>query len=160
MDAANKVISNLKDENLVPAKPVIRHGEKVSLIKKENLRSSVEDINKKIKYLKNKGYKTFAIICKTLEECKTVFNSIKNEDYNPYIITGKEKEYRTGVIVVPSYLSKGLEFDVVFISDGSKEKYTTAELDVKLLYVAMTRPLHKLYIYYNSELSSLLEGVQ
>jgi DNA helicase II / ATP-dependent DNA helicase PcrA len=52
-----------------------------------------------------------------------------------------------------------LEFDAVFVADASEENYTTSELDTKLLYVALTRPLHKLYIYYIGERSKLLEDV-
>lgn len=72
---------------------------------------------------------------------------------------GVEKEYRGGTVMVPSYLSKGPEFDVVFIADGSSEKYKKNELDAKLLYVSLTRPLHKLYIYYCDFLSPLLKSI-
>ena len=37
------------------------------------------------------------------------------------------------------------------------ESYGTGELDTKLLYVAMTRPLHRLYIYHRGNPSKLLE---
>jgi DNA helicase-2/ATP-dependent DNA helicase PcrA len=50
-----------------------------------------------------------------------------------------------------------LEFDVVFIADAESESYGESELDTKLLYVAMTRPLHRLYIYHCGTPSKLLE---
>jgi len=82
---------------------------------------------------------------------------IKKADKDISIITGNEKEYKSGIVIVPSYLSKGLEFDVVLISNASKQNYTENELDIKLLYVAMTRPLHQLHIYFVGEKSLLLE---
>ncbi|MDF2987592.1 MAG: helicase, partial [Eubacterium sp.] len=42
-------------------------------------------------------------------------------------------------------------------SNVNRENYSEGELDIKLLYVAMTRPLHKLFIYYVGEKSKLLE---
>lgn len=53
-------------------------------------------------------------------------------------ISSKNTEYDGGVCLVSSYLAKGLEFDAVLILDV--EKYdVNKELDMKLLYVAMTR---------------------
>lgn len=54
------------------------------------------------------------------------------------------------------YLAKGLEFDVVIEANADSHNYQENELDTKLLYVVMTRPLHRLYIYYTGELTPLL----
>ncbi len=62
------------------------------------------------------------------------------------IIDGKKSLYNAGVVIVPCQLVKGLEFDAVFIVN-IKEKYEDNPLDIKLLYVSMTRALHRLYIY-------------
>lgn len=158
MNAANTVIAKIKDQNFIQAKPVIRHGEEVKIIQKEGIKEIAKEIGQKIEEFKALGYRTMAIICKTLEECKEIHSLIKKCG-EIHLITGKEDVYKSGIVVVPSYLSKGLEFDAVFISNANKEKYTEDELDVKLLYVTMTRPLHKLYIYYHGELSTLLEDV-
>ena len=53
--------------------------------------------------------------------------------------------YNSNINILPSYLSKGLEFDSVIIV--GKEKFQQDSiLDMKLLYVSMTRALHKLII--------------
>lgn len=156
-EAANKVISKLKDKRLIPSKPVIRHGEKIRLIEKNNLEDIVSDMEQKIKEFKDNGYKTIAIVCKTLKEGKELLALFKTSKERPHMITGEDKEYKGGVVIVPSYLAKGLEFDVVMIANAGKQEYDVNELDAKLLYVSMTRPLHKLDIYYYGELSPLLE---
>ncbi|WP_024832614.1 RNA polymerase recycling motor HelD [Ruminiclostridium josui] len=157
MEAANNVMEKLDNNDLVRAKPVIRHGDSVEYIQKNNIIDVAANIVEKIEQAKREGHKTIAVICKTMEECDQILPMIKKADKNISIITGNEKEYKSGVVVVPSYLSKGLEFDVVLISNASSANYTTSELDIKLLYVAMTRPLHKLCIYYTGEMSSLLK---
>lgn len=159
MQAANKVIKYAPDRNVVLAKPVIRHGHKVEIIKKNNLDDTVKDIDAKIKGMIKAGFKSAAIICKTMKDCLGVYSKMKGAEYGPYVITGKEKEYRSGIVIVPSYLSKGLEFDAVFIYNASESEYKMNELDIKLLYVCMTRPLHKLFIYYKDKLSPLLKDV-
>lgn len=159
MEAANKVIANLKDNNLVEAKPVIRHGKQVEIIKKDSMREAAEDMAARIEELKKENFKSIAIICKTAEECSRVHGFFKKGKNIPYIITGKEKEYKSGMVIVPSYLAKGLEFDAVFIANADARTYREDELDIKLLYVAMTRPLHRLCIYYENELTPLLKEV-
>jgi DNA helicase-2/ATP-dependent DNA helicase PcrA len=84
---------------------------------------------------------------------------LKNSVKNLHVITGKEKEYKSGIVIVPSYLSKGLEFDIVIIANANSYNYRINELDIKLLYVSMTRPLHKLFIFYTGELSPALGGI-
>lgn len=159
MDAANKVIDKLHDENLVTAKPVIRHGEEVKVLVKNSIKEIAEDIDKKIRTLVKENFKSIAVICKTMEECQKIHSYIKKAKYSPYIITGKEKEYKSGIVILPSYLAKGLEFDAVMIANANGEEYQENELDIKLLYVSMTRPLHKLYIYSEGNPSTLLEGI-
>ncbi|KPU44749.1 helicase IV [Oxobacter pfennigii] len=158
-EAANSVINKIGDSNLPLSKPVIRHGEKVSVIKKDSRAEIANDIREKIKEFTKAGFKSVAIITKTMESCEDMLSYFKKDKNSPYIITGNEKEYKGGVVIVPSYLVKGLEFDVCFIADGEGEQYKDTELDAKLLYVSMTRPLHKLYIYYTGTLSSLLNDV-
>lgn len=159
MEAANKVIQKLKDDSLTLAKPVIRHGEAVKIIKKNSLKEIAEEIDLKITEYKSNGFESIAIICKTIKECMEMAAYFKKSENKPEVITGKEKEYKSGVVIVPSYLAKGLEFDVVIISNAGSEEYGENELDIKLLYVAMTRPLHKLNIYYYDELSPLLGDI-
>ncbi len=160
MQAANKVISCMKDKNLVMAKPVVRHGEAVEILQRESIKEIAQDIKAKIHELQKKDYKSIAVICKTMEEGRAIhgyFKKMKGDQGLPSLITGKEKEYRGGVVIVPSYLAKGLEFDAVMIANADAQAYKEEELDIKLLYVSMTRPLHKLYIYYHRELSPLLK---
>ncbi|MNP81999.1 Helicase IV [compost metagenome] len=48
--------------------------------------------------------------------------------------------------IIPAYFAKGVEFDAVFIYDGSNEKYTR-EAERKLFYTACTRAMHLLHIF-------------
>lgn len=156
MDAANSVIKRLNNIQLPLAKPVIRHGEAVELKVMTDLRKVAQEIATKISVIQKEGFKSTAIICKTLLECRTLYTELKKQKIAVDIISGSEKDYSSSIVLVPSYLVKGLEFDVVVIANASKNVYHNNELDIKLLYVAMTRALHRLYIYSVGEKTELL----
>lgn len=160
MKAANRVLDHLQQENIPKGNPVIRHGDKVCIVEQKNLAEAVKTIRHLIDTQIGDRFKSCAIICKTPEECKKLYDAISRDIPGIHMITGKEDEYKGGLVIVPSYLSKGLEFDIVILSNANSTHYREDELDIKLLYVSMTRPLHKLYILYEGELSPLLTEVK
>ncbi|WP_027309372.1 RNA polymerase recycling motor HelD [Caloramator sp. ALD01] len=160
MEVANKVISHIKDTQVQIGKPVIRHGERVKVKKLNSLKEVVENIFIKIQELEQSNINTIAIIGKTLSECKEIHKLLKKKGLDFKLITGNEKEYSAKRVIVPSYLSKGLEFDAVFIPNASRDLYKQNELDIKLLYVALTRPLHRLYIYSIGEVCDMLKDIE
>ena len=61
------------------------------------------------------------------------------------------------ICTISNQLAKGLEFDAVIINGVNEYNYSSSSnLDMKLLYVAITRALHELDIVYNSELTKPL----
>lgn len=48
------------------------------------------------------------------------------------------------MLVIPASLVKGLEFDCVLMADVSETSFPDDALDARLLYVCLTRPLHRL----------------
>lgn len=75
------------------------------------------------------------------------------------ILDDKVEHYHAGLILVPSYFAKGLEFDAVIIAN-QEESYQQDPLDIKLLYVAMTRSLHRLDVIYVAGTQPLLDHIQ
>ena len=53
-------------------------------------------------------------------------------------------------------MAKGLEFDSVILFNTSEENYPNTVLDIKLLYVAITRTMSKLDIFYIGKMSKIL----
>jgi len=157
MNVANEVIRQSQVPNLLLAKPVVRHGEKPSFISYD--KSFASDLAKNIKQMKEIGYKSIAIIGKTIEECRKIEDQMNNENVISVRVLLGEEEYQTDeTIIVPAHISKGLEFDVVFVVVVD-EVYSLDDLEVKLLYVAMTRPLHRLFVYYRGNQFPLLEKI-
>lgn len=160
MNTANQILQKHAPPGVAPAKPVIRHGEKPVIKYFDSGDEIVGLVKEQVKELQSAGYKSIALICKTLDECKKLKAQLGRHGEPGFrLLSGEEVDYGGGVMLVPSYVSKGLEFDVVFIINID-ESYNDKEMDVKLLYVAMTRALHKLYVYYKKNSIPLLEGIQ
>lgn len=114
---------------------------------------SAQKIVLQIRELLEKEYQTIAIICKDNEETNKLYKQIHKLGLQVSIITETNEEYNGGICIIPSYLSKGLEFDAVILYNANKENYSENSIDSKLLYVAITRAMHELYINYEGELT-------
>lgn len=114
----------------------------VIMKKEENIKKQLlEDIHT----LKEKE-SSLAIITKTDDEAIKLYNLIK-EDIKIDILDAKSKDFKRDLVIVPAYVSKGLEFDNVIVYTTQENKYT---IDEKYLYyVACTRCQHQLIIYNN-----------
>ncbi len=110
-----------------------------------------------IKNLLEGGMDSIAILCKTSEECSLVYKLLKGEIELGMVVKDDDL-YKRGVNVLPSYLCKGLEFDAVLVYGADEENYN-AERDRKLLYTLCTRALHRLIIYYQSELTPIIREI-
>ena len=145
MNEANTIINKIVDnENIILAQPIERHGDKVEHWKVDSENSKIIKICEIIKKQLEVGHINIAIITKDFNESIELYKEITNYGINVELISENLDKYTGGIIIIPSYLSKGLEFDSVIISDSNK--YSENILDTKLLYVACTRAMHTLDI--------------
>lgn len=131
-----------------------RRGEKPKIIGCSDKEEINERIVQDIEKYKEKGYQSIGIITRTVKEAKEVYNFLKDKT-SVHAIFKDDDEYISGIVVIPSYLAKGLEFDVALIYNAGDEHYNCEE-ERLLLYTACTRALHVLCIYYSGELTPLL----
>nr|WP_200802854.1 RNA polymerase recycling motor HelD [Clostridium cavendishii] len=114
-----------------------------------------ERIVEEVKIHKDNGHNSIGIITKNACEAQRVYNYLKDR-INVKMIVSEDDEYTSDILVIPAYLAKGLEFDVVMIYNASDLRYKNAE-DRLLLYTACTRALHTLDIFYLGNVSPLLK---
>ena len=159
MNIANNVINKLPDyekEFIVLGDPVIDRKNSIYMEKASDT-SLITGINNRIDKHLSDGYKSIAIIAKDMKECEALEKELRKIRADVKLIKGKDSEYNAGISIVPSYLAKGLEFDCVIISNANNKKYTGSSLDIKLLYVTITRAMSKLDIFYEDELTELMK---
>ena len=153
MSEANKISSAI---NLGEAKPVIREAGPVIKTKVDE-KNKNEYIKNKVQEYLNNGYKSIAIVYKNQTEMAKISKLLKENNIENEIIYKDQEKYNGGVCILTSYLSKGLEFDVVIVADTDESNYDSDNvLDMKLLYVAMTRALHKLELIYTDKICKYL----
>lgn len=155
MNVANKVISNINDVlNCELGEPVMKNGDPVTFKHFENHSDMINQIKARLEEFKQKGFTNIAIIGKTIPDCLKLQKELNNDEI--HMISSKDAEYNGGINICPSYLSKGLEFDAVIITDTDVNNYTKSEVDTKLLYVCITRAMNTLDIYYVDKITELL----
>ena len=151
-------VSNLilNQMSQAPAECIARTGDELLLSND----ISCQNIILQIKTLLDKDYQSIAIICKDDKETHDTYSKLKKMRLNISEITENNDQYNGGLCIMPSYLSKGLEFDAVIIYNANAQNYSSTNIDMKLLYVAITRAMHDLVINYDGELSLPLKSLE
>lgn len=147
MNLANQLLKKLPLE-LPMVEPVVRHGDLPLYIKIDDSRHCIEEIKHHAKSVLSSGFKTIAIITKTDKDANFLYSAFK-KDVNLSVQLLQEHEQsinKESIVIVPSYVSKGLEFDAVLVVSLNEVFLPENDIDIKLLYVAMTRPLHRLIL--------------
>lgn len=155
MEVADEVSESI---GMIRSDLVVRHGKEVDFtpLEQQNIPSYIAG---KIKEYKEKGYKTIAIISKTNLLSCYINDGLAELGVNIPNITLNDdlSEDNNKVCTISNQLAKGLEFDAVIINNANENIYSSSSnLDMKLLYVAITRALHELDIVYSGELPSPL----
>ena len=155
MDLAQKVAGRYPIEGICETKPVLRHGEPPRIIpaKKEKERLSL--ITAQVRSWREEGYHSIALIEKTAEQAKKLFRQIGAE-LGAHLLSETDSEYRGGVMILPASIAKGMEFDCVGVCDASAENFPDDVFLCRILYVMMTRPLHRLCIWHKGDPSPML----
>lgn len=135
--------------------PFDREGEIPVLKQVSNRNELHRSIADKISDLRNRNFNSIAIICKSAAESRHAYEGLSMiEDMK--LLKSNSLEYEGGIVVIPTYLSKGIEFDAVIIYDASEEVYGDESLS-RTFYTACTRAMHKLIVYSVGQPCRLLQ---
>ena len=102
------------------------------------------------------GFHSIALIEKTAEKARKLFRAVGSE-LNARLLSETDSDYRGGVMILPAGIVKGMEFDCVGICDASAEEFPADEFLCRVLYVMLTRPLHRICIWHRGNLTPLLQ---
>ncbi|RCX21488.1 Rep family ATP-dependent DNA helicase [Fontibacillus phaseoli] len=135
--------------------PFERSGNKPVLTVLADLGTLRHRITNQVAELKAQGYTTIAIVCKSAAESAVAYEAL-GEIEELKLVTRDSIEYKQGVVVIPAYLAKGIEFDAVLVYDASIRVYGDESLR-RLFYTACTRAMHHLQVYSIGTPSPLME---
>jgi DNA helicase-2/ATP-dependent DNA helicase PcrA len=115
--------------------------EKKDVNKEDLFKTLVTDLFK----LKEKGLNRICIITKSSNEANAIYEGLKDELEGITIINDDNDSLEKDILLSPSYISKGLEFDAVINYNDKENDYE--DKDKYLYYIASTRAQHSLTIY-------------
>lgn len=122
---------------------VTRHGEEPVLLPCKNPEEELTAIAGLIAAFKRSTYKSLGIICKTEAQAEEITERLKPHTDNIYFLSNRSSAFAKGIIVTSAHMAKGLEFDEVILPRTDDKNYNTP-IDRSMLYVAVTRAMHKL----------------
>ncbi|MEF2968912.1 ATP-binding domain-containing protein [Paenibacillus sp. M1] len=154
IDFANEILRRGVGTDLL-AVPVFRSGEPVR-IKPAAGAGRLAAISAAMKQALSGSHRTLAVLTRTMREAEELHRSLADAGVEANLISGGQRQYAGGISVLPVYLSKGLEFDAVIVTDVDREHY--APSDARLLYVGCTRALHELWLMHGPELPDYVPG--
>ena len=135
---------------------VERHGQEPQWIDYKGENQKVESIIKFVEDCKKDNKKTIGILCKSIKKADEL-NEILKDKLKYYYLTTSTLSYSEGVILAPTFLVKGLEFDACIVVDVDNENYCT-EIDRQALYVACTRAMHKLALLKSGDKPKFIDN--
>ena len=103
------------------------------MTKVSNVNELHERITAKVAELQKRD-NTIAIICKSVTESADAYEALNHID-NIKLVKSNSAEYEQGIVVIPAYLAKGIEFDAVIIYNASKDVYSDESVR-RLFYTA------------------------
>ncbi|MET3683867.1 DNA helicase-2/ATP-dependent DNA helicase PcrA [Alkalibacillus flavidus] len=156
MDVANHVVDQLSID-IPKVEPVVRHGKKPTFTTIHQAGDLVESVLQEQEAIRERNLQSFAVIAKTEADCQTIYDRLTPHAHTQFIQDPNERMDSDAIIVIPSYLAKGLEFDSVFVVSLDDPFNNQDETDIKLLYVSLTRPLHRLHLFAPDQTHMMLD---
>ena len=153
-DITNFTKGILLDSQMIEA--FDRKGELPQIVVRSSYKEIIAEITQVLKKTNEVSTLT-AIIGKTKKECEEAYAALK--DYFDLTLISKENQkLADGLIILPSYLAKGLEFDTVIVLDASANNYQL-ESERTLLYTICSRAMHRLIVTSHGAISPLLADI-
>ena len=136
-DFAQKIHPNAELE------PVARHGEKPQILQFGSAVEELSGIMGLISTYRKSGYKSLGIICKTEQQAREMADMLKSYANDISFLSSQSSAFVQGIVIISAHMAKGLEFDEVIIPQTDERNYRS-EIDKSMLYVAVTRAMHRL----------------
>ncbi|MGN1000535.1 MAG: HelD family protein [Bacilli bacterium] len=125
----------------------VRHNMNIP-VKTETISSEqiLSKIRKDLIDMKDNNLNRIAIITRDNEQALYLYDKMSSDkQFDIQLVSSVDTSIKNSSVIIPSYLSKGLEFDGVVVYNDSNDSYRSGEEN--LYYVVCTRAQHQLTIY-------------
>lgn len=131
-----------------------RHGQRPALL----VRSSVNAVEQALQDSVEKYYEQYekvAVLTKNQEQAQQAYRQLRRQFSNVHLLDMNDTELLSGILVLPVYLAKGLEFDSVIAYDVSQANLKGTD-EIGMLYTMATRAMHDLTMISNGQVSTAI----
>lgn len=135
-------------EKLLEISSVMRSGKVPEEIEIDSLTDAVAFVAEKLQYGDMDAYENVAVLCDDEAEAFALYQEL-SEYTDVTLITNQSVVYTGGVVVLPKFLAKGMEFDVVFVMQEAVMPEDMIRRNA--YYISCTRALHELYVLYRND---------
>ncbi|WP_390893755.1 RNA polymerase recycling motor HelD [Limosilactobacillus urinaemulieris] len=131
-----------------------RHGQRPALLVCSSVNAVEQALQDSVeKYYEQ--YETVAVLTKNQEQAQQAYRQLRRQFSNVHLLDMNDTELPSGILVLPVYLAKGLEFDSVIAYDVSQANLKGTD-EIGMLYTMATRAMHDLTMISNGQVSTAI----
>lgn len=140
------------------ARPIDRSGEQPTMVRAQTKREMIALTATQVQALLAADYANIAVIAKGRRDRDEVSTALQSLGIAHELLQENEPSSISHVTVLSPFQAKGVEYEAVIVVNATESQYEPGNLlDPQLLYVAVTRALHHLSVYYHGKPTVLLK---
>lgn len=132
-----------------------RHGEMPRMIRYSTPEKEFAGIAERIADFQKSDHTSLGIVCKDERQAGELYDYLRSMIGNIYFLSHQSSTFAKGVVITFAHMAKGLEFDDVIVPNATDKNYCS-ESDRGILYVAVTRAMHRLTLTYSGKFTELV----
>lgn len=133
--------------------PFSRHGALPKVIECTDKTQFKEALVNEVRTLADQ-FETIAILTKTMAQANEAYRILRQLN-NSKLLSANDRVLPSGILIMPIYLAKGLEFDAVVAYDASATNYPNQH-SAGIIYTIASRAMHQLSLISLGETSPLV----
>lgn len=134
---------------------IARHGAPPQILPFKETEKELTGLSELITRFRQSKFQSLGIICKEEIQARELYHQLKNAYPEIHFLSTQSSAFTGGIIITSAHMAKGLEFDEVIIPQADNRNYRT-EMDRGMLYVAVTRAMHRLSLTYCGTVTGLI----
>lgn len=159
IEQSNQVLKSIGKENIPIPVHIGRRGREPKWVYVEEEKNLGFEIRKAVSQILSTTRYSLAVITRNDEEAKRFFTEFQGQGLKINLLNEMKPGEKSRAVILPITLAKGLEYDAVILADINREHDPEHSFYAKLFYVAITRALHNVTIFYTKQPPPYFKGM-
>jgi DNA helicase-2/ATP-dependent DNA helicase PcrA len=155
MRMAEAVFARHPAPGIAVPKTVLRHGDEPVVEEFKNRAALGAAVDRIARAWQDQGMSSIAVIGRSEAALRELLKALPRP-LGAKLLSADDPEALSGVMLASAAAVKGLEFDAVILADAGVDAFPDDPRSARLLYVCLTRALHKLAVLHEGPLTPLL----